>query len=78
MDLDSAWGMAAHVAPPPVVSAMRATTEAPEAPPQDATHNDVIALLNEMDARRVAEARLQLVVMGVLSLIILHRVERRR
>ena len=73
MDYDSAWGPTAT--PAPGASARRA---APEAPPQDATHNDVIALLNEMDARRVAEARLQLVVMGVLSLIILHRVERRR
>lgn len=73
MDLDAAWG--SNAAPAPVASAMATALAAP-APAPAPSVEDLVEMMREMDARRVAEARIQLVVFGIMGLIILHRIEK--
>ena len=77
MDLDAAWGSSAAQAAAPVASAMATALVAPEPAPELAPSvEDLVKMMQEMDARRVAEARIQLVVFGIMALIILHRIEK--
>lgn len=72
MDFDAAWSMPTGPVSAPPVSALKTKEDGAAAP---AEHDDIMEFLREMDRRRTTEARIQIVVLGILGVIILHRIE---
>lgn len=71
MDFAAAWNMPTVPASAPQVSALKTKEDGVAA----AEHDDIMEFLREMDRRRTTEARIQIVVLGILGVIILHRIE---
>lgn len=71
MDFAAAWNMPTVPASAPPVSALKTKEDGAVV----AEHDDIMDFLKEMDRRRTTEARIQIVVLGILGVIILHRIE---
>lgn len=70
MDFDAAWSTPTVPVSAPPVSALKTKEDGGAA-----EHDDIMEFLREMDRRRTTEARIQIVVLGILGVIILHRIE---